>query len=491
MNGLFVLSLLTGLWRPEAQPVGIRELRAARELADQPVRGGAAARVIDWEEAVPGKLVIGYTEGREADARALVTGAGGRVTSGSKTGGDFVVAEFSVQDRAGMNGLIASLQQNSVIRFAEPEIRCRALFTPNDPFYARNQWGNWVMYADKAWDLTTGSRDVKVGVVDEGIDYTHPDLAASFESSLKGYDFVDLDADPRPVSGEEMHGTHVGGIIAAGNNNGVGVAGWANVTLYSCRALNDSGSGSTSDIADAVRWATDHGVRVINLSLGSVSSSSVLGDAVRYAWDRGVVLVAASGNDGARAVFFPAAYDQCIAVGAFDTTGVLAGFSNYGPEQELVAPGVGVLSTTPGSAYYYMDGTSMASPEVAGLVALLIAYRPTLTNQQVRAILSASAIDMGTAGRDEYYGYGLANGFRALRLAQMYGADIEPVRALSRALATPTVVRAADFRRVLPASSIVLDAQGRVQFMPFEPGVYFVRPTRSSPVTSFRVTVVE
>jgi serine protease len=490
MNGFLVLLLLTGLWRPEALPIGARELQTACELAGQPLCIRTAARVIDWEEAVPGKLVIGYSEGSEADARALVKAAGGVVTSGSVAGGSFIVAKFPKQDRSGTNELIASLQQNPVVRFAEPEIRCRALFTPNDPYYARYQWGNWVMYADRAWDLTTGSRDVKVGIVDEGVDYTHPDLAACFDPGTRGYDFVDKDADPRPTGSEEMHGSHVAGIVAAGNNNAVGIAGWANVTLYSCRALDSAGSGSTSDIADGVRWATDHGVRVINLSLGSVSSSSVLEDAVRYAWDRGVVLVAASGNDGARAVFFPAAYDQCIAVGAFDTTGVLAGFSNYGPEQELVAPGVGILSTTPGSEYYYMDGTSMASPEVAGLVALLIAYRPTLTNQQVRAILSASAIDMGTAGRDEYYGYGLANGFRALQLAQMYGADLEPARALGRRPVLPSLVRAADFPRLLPEGAIVLDALGRTPPAAIQPGVYFVRCAGSS-ISVAKITVAE
>ena len=123
--------------------------------------------------------------------------------------------------------------------------------------------------------MTTGSRDVKVGIVDEGVDYTHPDLAACFDPGTRGYDFVDGDADPRPVSINEMHGSHVAGIVAAGNNNAVGIAGWANVTLYSCRALDSSGSGSTSDIADGVRWATDHGVRLINMSLGATSSSSV------------------------------------------------------------------------------------------------------------------------------------------------------------------------------------------------------------------------
>jgi thermitase len=410
----------------------------------------------------------------------------------SITGGDFLVAEFSASDPVMANALVSTLGECPAVRYAEPLIRCAAQLMPNDPYYRLHQWGNWVMYADQAWDLTTGSRDIKVGVVDEGIDYTHPDLAQSFDPNLKGYDFVDQDPDPMPVGPDEMHGSHVGGIIAAGINNAIGVAGWANVTLYSCRALNDSGSGSVTDIADAIRWATDHSVRVINMSFGSESPSSVLEEAVNYAWSHGVLLVGASGNNGIRGVFFPAAYAGCIPVGALDTTGVLAGFSNYGPEQEVTAPGVGVLSTTPGNGYYYMDGTSMASPEVAGLAALLLSYRPTLTNAQLRAVIDASTIDMGSAGRDIYYGYGLVNASRAMQLTQMFGADLEPVYALRLAPILPSVLRAADLNRLLSDHATLRDAQGRAvsssQFTVLRPGVYFVRTDGSMPVS--RVTIV-
>jgi len=489
MNGLLILSLLTGFWRPAVKTVGISELQFVRQLVglNRDVRTGPKS--IDWQEAVPGRMVVGFAEGGAADAEARVKAAGGRVLSGSLTRGNFLVAEFPVTDRTGTEALIRDIAQGPTVRYAEPLIRCHALYTPNDPYYSLHQWGNWVMYADKVWDLTLGSRDVKVGVVDEGIDYTHPDLVQSFDPSLRGYDFVDKDPDPRPVNGNEMHGSHVGGIIAAGIGNSVGIAGWAGVTLYSCRALNDSGSGSTSDIADAIRWAADHGVRVINMSFGSQSPTSVLEDAVNYAWNHGVLLVGASGNDGLRGIFFPAAYANCIAVGALDTTGSLAGFSNYGPEQELTAPGVGILSTTPGNEYYYMDGTSMASPEVAGFAALLFSYRPALTNQQVRAIIDASAIDMGSPGRDEYYGYGLVNGWRAFQLAQMYGADLEPVHALQSRLTLPAVLRGQDLLRLLPAGNVVLDAQGRVQSAAPQPGVYFIRAPGSAAMT--RVTVVQ
>jgi len=491
MNGLLILALLTSAWRPDARPVGSAELALAHELAVRPAGAPSARPAINWREVVPGRFVIGYAAGRDGAARELVKAQGGRVVRTSLTGGNFLVAEFPASDQNAANGLLSTLAQDQSVRFAEPLIRCTAQFMPDDPYYRLYQWGNWVMYADQAWDLTLGSRDIKVGVVDEGIDYTHPDLAQSFDPSLKGYDFVNQDPDPRPDGSDEFHGTHVGGIIAAGINNAIGVAGWAGVTLYSCRALDTAGSGSITDIADAIRWATDHSVRIINMSFGSESPSSVLEDAVNYAWNHGVLLVGASGNNGISGVFFPAAYANCIPVGALDTTGVLAGFSNYGPEQELVAPGVGVLSTTPANSYSWADGTSMASPEVVGLAALLLSYRPTLTNRQLRAVIDASTIDMGSSGRDVYYGYGLVNAFRAMQLSQMFGTDQGPAQVLNLPPRLPSVLRAADLKRLLPATSVLLDAQGRAvssaQLAVLRPGVYFARSRGSAPVSRLLV----
>jgi subtilisin family serine protease len=487
--------------RPDAQPVGLSELALMHEIATRATQEAGTrnhdpeTRNYNWREVVPGRFVIGYAAGKDVEARELVSARGGRVVRTSITGANFLVAEFPLPSPHSLLPapcFLSALAESPAVRYAEPLILCTAQFTPDDQYYRLYQWGNWVMYADQAWDLTLGSRDVKVGVVDEGIDYTHPDLAQSFDPSLKGYDFVNQDPDPRPVGADEFHGTHVGGIIAASINNQRGIAGWANVTLYSCRALNDTGSGSTTDIADAIRWATDHSVRIINMSFGSESPSTVLEDAVNYAWSHGVLLVGASGNNGIRGVFFPAAYANCIPVGALDTSGVLAGFSNYGPELELVAPGVGVLSTFPGNAYAWADGTSMASPEVAGLAALLLSYCPTLTNRQLRAVIDASTIDMGDRGRDVYYGYGLVNACRAMQLTQMFGADLEPFHALSLPPALPSVLRAADLNRLLPARAVLLDAQGRAvgssQFAVLSPGVYFVREIGLSPVS--RVTVV-
>jgi serine protease len=306
------------------------------------------------------------------------------------------------------------------IRFLEPDCPVQALTIPNDPMFLTRQWDKWVMYADLAWDIITGGT-IKVAVVDNGVEYYHPDLAANFRSGEPGYDFIANDNDPRPDNpGIEnaFHGTHVAGIIAAVSNNLTGIAGWAQIQLLAVRVLNDSGSGNLSDVARGIRWAADNGAKVINLSLGGDAASTVLIEACQYAVNRGALLVAASGNDGRSGITYPARLNECIAVGATDENSELAWFSNYGPEQELVAPGTGIYSTAPGGSYLEASGTSMSCPQVSGVAVLIFAVNPALTVSQVRAILAAGAIDMGDIGRDHRYGYGLVNAYRSLQLAR-------------------------------------------------------------------------
>lgn len=498
MNGFLILSLLTALWRPAAAPVGPGDLQLAYRLAaearsgrlgspaDAPGSAEGVSRPVDRQDVVPGRLVVGFVSGRENEARALVKAAGGVIVRASIAGGDFLVAAIPGQDPARAGEMIRTIGRSPVVRYAEPLMRCHTCFTPNDSCYARYQWGNWAMYADEAWNMTLGLREVKVGIVDEGIDYTHPDLAASFDASLKGYDFVDRDSDPMPMDSIGAHGTHVGGIVAAGINNSIGTAGWANITLLSCRVMSDSGWGYDPDIADGIRWATDQGVRVINLSLGG-SPDPAIADAVDYAWNSGVLVVAASGNEAYYEVSYPAAYDNCMAVGALDTSGVIAWFSNYGTKQELIAPGVNILSTVPGGRYEWHAGTSMACPEVVGLAALIFSLRPELSNRDVRAILDASAMDMGQPGRDRHYGFGLANAGRALSIALAYGGEFEPLFALTLPKEFPSVMRAADLKRLLPDRSVVRDALGREHSAAFPAGVYFIRTLAGTS----RITVVD
>ena len=261
----------------------------------------------------------------------------------------------------------------------------------------------------------TGS-DIKVGVIDTGIDYTHPDLIANYAG---GTDYVNNDNDPYDDNG---HGTHVSGTIAAVWNN-IGVRGVApDADLYAVKVLNARGSGSYSDIVAGINWCASHGIQVINMSLGGSFDSTTLRNACNNAYENNIVIVAAAGNSGrpngsGDTVGYPAKYDSVIAVAATNSSDLRASWSSTGPAVEISAPGVNVLSTVPGG-YAYYNGTSMASPHVAGTAALVIAANKKLSNVAVRDILDGTALDLGPAGRDYYYGWGLVNAVLAVDAAK-------------------------------------------------------------------------
>jgi subtilisin family serine protease len=267
---------------------------------------------------------------------------------------------------------------------------------------------------------------IKVGIIDTGIDYTHPDLADNY---VLGYDFVNGDWDPMDDNG---HGTHVAGIIAAlddgpnsggGNTAGVSVVGAApRVSLYIAKSLNRQGAGSMSDVVAALNVAAKHDVDIVNMSLGSPFWSRTLKRACQNAYRSGVLLVAAAGNEGLGFVDIPARYSSVIAVAATNEWDEHASFSNSGRQIELSAPGVSVLSTMPTYAvrlnespygceqvYDYLSGTSMASPHVTASAALAWAAHPGWANSEVRSCLAATADDLGDTGRDKLFGYGLVN----------------------------------------------------------------------------------
>lgn len=385
-----------------------------------------------WQTAVPGRFIVRYSRG--ADPLTIagdLSDFGARVIKESRTGADFVVIEINDPSVEAGKDFIRTAYAHPDVLWAEPLFTASVLFTPNDPYWI-DQWGPYVMYMDLAWDASQGSKSVVVGIVDQGVDYKHPDLAANF-GSQKGYDFVDDDSDPFPDDPiEETHGTHVSGTVAGVLNNGVGVSGMANITLLSARVLDESGSGTYADVIDGIRWCAQQGVKVVSMSLGGPSGSTTLEEAVNYAYDTmGVLLVAASGNDGMGEVSYPATYAACVAVGALDTTGGRAYFSNYGYALDLIAPGVGVVSTIPNSSYAYYDGTSMATPHVSGLAALVFSVNSSLTNKEARTILEGTCVDMGDAGWDMFTGYGLVDGHAAVIVAQSWGpASVIPDRII-------------------------------------------------------------
>jgi serine protease len=296
-----------------------------------------------------------------------------------------------------MADVIERLAADPRIEAVEPEGIAKVLWTPNDPKYAE-QWHMKRAGAESAWEYACGE-GVTVAVVDTGIAcydeggfMKGTDLAGT--ACVGGYNFVGKN---KIAADDQGHGTHVAGTIAQTTNNGVGVAGLAHCAkLMPVKVLSARGWGTMADVAEGIRWSADHGAQVINLSLGAPIKSKVVENAVNHALKKGVVVVAAAGNSG-RSVGWPAAYSGVIAVSATDKNDSIAWFSSRGPEVAIGAPGVGVTQQTICEAgrnkceqWGVFNGTSMASPHVAGAAALLVGQGVT-DPDSVKAVLQSTA----------------------------------------------------------------------------------------------------
>jgi thermitase len=325
----------------------------------------------------------------------------------------------------------AALNRLAVVEYAEVDKTLRATAVPNDPrfgeLYGLNNTGqaggkpDADIDAPEGWDSAglgtfPATGGVKVGVVDTGILATHEDLAGKLANCAQSRGVAVLAGSIREGScaDDNGHGTHVSGTITGNANNGKGVAGVAfNSPLAMCRALGGPlGSGSTSDVANCITWLSDKGASVISMSLGG-GDSTTLHSAVQYAWKsgNGALIVAAAGNDGDATVNYPAGYAEVVSVAATDNKDARASFSNANADVEVAAPGVNVLSTYNGSnsSYTTLSGTSMATPHVAGVGAVIRDRNPAFTAAQARSKLDAAVDDLGAAGRDTSFGFGRVN----------------------------------------------------------------------------------
>ncbi|UCG43158.1 MAG: peptidase S8 [candidate division WOR-3 bacterium] len=494
---LLLLAALT-LWpRPAYEPVRTEDAARVQELVrgfeSRSVRRAQDAVRLRAEDVIPGRFVVGVEPGAADAAAAFAVCQGGTVVRDATEAG-FIVVEFPAETDAAPLG--QDFETLRGVRYFEPDCRVRICLFPNDPLFASHQWDKWLMYADKAWDVVSGT-GVKAAVVDNGTDYYHPDLAANFNTAELGYDFISNDTDPRPDDlsiPQAFHGTHVAGTIGAVTDNNLGVAGWAQVQLQAVRVLDDSGNGNTSDVALGIRWAVDHGADIVSMSLGSQSAPTALVDACKYAEDRGVLLVAASGNEGDPDINYPARLSQCVAVGATDSLSRRASFSNYGRQLEVAAPGVRILSTAPSSQYGWSDGTSMAAPQVSGVAALVMAANPGLSAKQVRGILSAAAIDLGTSGFDQHTGYGLVNAGRAVELAGEVAAKLSSqpgprVRVVgTEGFQVPEWAESAEVHDALGRTAASWQT-GTDRLVRLKPGAWFVRLSGSGRTARMKVLV--
>ncbi|HWG89227.1 MAG TPA: S8 family serine peptidase [Candidatus Thermoplasmatota archaeon] len=303
------------------------------------------------------------------------------------------------------------------VRYVEPLLEdVQPTLEPNDPL-SPSQQGARAVRAPAAWDLTTGTTVVSLCVIDSGVRYTHEDVRGP--RWLGGIDLANQDADPWDDYG---HGTHVAGIAAATLGNGAGIAGMAQAGVRAAKVLRENGAGSSLNVALGILWCAESGSRILVLSLSTPSSSAVLRDAVQYASLRGALLVASAGNNGPceDCVGYPARYPEVLAVACVDAEALLCEWGSTGPETEVAAPGVDVLSLSHDAddAYVSHSGTSMSVPHVAGAAALLWSERPQLSAGAVRVLLGCGARDLGEPGRDSLHGYGLLDARRSLDLAR-------------------------------------------------------------------------
>lgn len=284
--------------------------------------------------------------------------------------------------------------------------------TVNDPGY-KYEWYIPYSQADKAWSLVNQKREVKVAVLDTGVDYTHPDLKNKVLVD-EGYNFVDNNYNVMDYDG---HGTHISGIIAAEANNSIGLAGVTgnlDVKIMPVKVLDQDGEGDTISVVKGILYAVDNGANIINLSLGIRSKVELIAQAIDYAKSKGVFVVTASGNDNENSDNFSPAGDGGYTVAAMNYNYKKASFSDYGNSVKVAAPGVKILSTVPGG-YEAWDGTSMAAPVVSGIAAMLKAENPDLTPAQLEDILDNTATDIMYEGRDQATGFGLVNAYEAVK----------------------------------------------------------------------------
>lgn len=361
---------------------------------------------------------------------------------------------------------MAAYRASGLVEYVEQDKYAYATVTPNDPMYS-SQWHYPQIGLPSAWDITTGGA-VIVAVLDTGIRFDHPDLTGvtvlgsgphtDFVSDPGNGDGDGRDNDPTDPGcasdpTDPSHGTHVAGTVAARTNNGIGVAGvnWGGVSptkIMPLRVLNGCGTGTYTDIAAAIIYAADHGAKVINMSLGGPLGSPTVDSAITYARGLGVTLVAAAGNDFCTAVDYPARNPDVIAVAATTITNARASYSDCGPELDVAAPGgsggtSGVLSPSwspaSGNGYWYMSGTSMATPHVAGLVALMIS-RGITGPANIQSVLQSTATDLGTPGFDTAFGWGLVNAASAV----VGGGTAGQLRAFSGLISGSTITRQSD-----------------------------------------------
>ena len=357
------------------------------------------------EEFAKGRLLVLPRAGLSAgDLEGVLRPHGGKARRIGQSDLHIVDLPPNVSEKA----VQALLQHHPKLKFAELDKRVSAAFVPNDP-YLGSQWFSTKINASTAWDTTRGS-GVTIAILDTGVSATHPDLAASL---VPGWNVFNNNSDTSDVHG---HGTAVAGSAAATSNNSAGVAGVAGAAkIMPIRIADANAYAYWSTVAQGLTWAADHGARVANISYVGVAGSAAVQSAAQYMKNKGGLVVVCAGNNG---------IDEnqpfsttMIPVSATDPNDLKTSWSSYGAFVAVSAPGSGIWTTSLGGGYQQWQGTSIASPITAGVVALMMSANPALSASQVESLLYSSSVDLGTAGRDPLYGHGRVNAASAVRAA--------------------------------------------------------------------------
>ncbi|MDQ2941177.1 MAG: S8 family serine peptidase [Chloroflexota bacterium] len=469
--------------RPVAPLLSLLLILTALLVATQPVAAAPPVAGKRSTESVaaqaPDRVVVGFRSAGSANAVQRAHGLTRASDVRAQASDQAVLAPDQVVLKTNgrpVEQVITELQADPAVAWAEPDYRVEVTggavtaVAVNDPRSA-NQYSLDRMRVRDAWSFTRGGASV-VAVLDTGTSFVHADLAGriyvnpgesgsgretngrdddgnGFIDDVNGWDFVNADRTP---ADDHNHGTWVSGVIAANPDNRLGIAGisWTDKILP-VKVMDSAGSGFTSDLARGIRYAADRGADVINMSVGGFPYDTAVKSAIDYAWSKGAVLVGAAGNNRQAETFYPASYPNVISVTATQADDEFTNWSSYGTAVDVSAPGADIQTTdcggcsttrAGGSSYASVSGTSFATPNTAGVVALIRARYPTWTNQQVVDRLLATVDDLGYTGWDNRYGAGRVNALRAVggaavAVVSATADTFEPNNTIANARALP------------------------------------------------------
>ncbi len=399
---------------PAAKPMSL----AATALAAALLFATGAANAAPPERSSEGpwaksRLLVVAKPGLSSDeVEKVAKGQGGKATRIGRSN----IFTIDLPAQASETAVRSRLLNNPHFESVEFDQLVSANYTPNDPYYG-SQWHLAKINSQGAWGYTRGS-GVTIAILDSGVDPAHADLK---DRLVAGWNFYDNNSNTSDVHG---HGTAVAGAAAAATNNTTGVAAVAGeAKIMPVRIADANAYAYWSTVAKGVTWAADNGARVINISYVGVAASSTVQAASQYAKDRGGLVIVCAGNNGRDEGFVPTT--TMIPVSATDSSDLKTSWSSWGNFVAMSAPGASIWTTTLGGTYKTWSGTSFASPVTAGVVAMMMAANPGLRNTDVENLLFGTAVDLGAAGRDPYFGFGRVNAGAAVAAAAQATATLK------------------------------------------------------------------